>query len=187
MSQGQHRKPVPPGTSDSRPAIEHTQTRNTSVTKSPCLGNRSMTRGVRPSTGIGEACSHKQMSYVSGRFWWLEFTPPSVLWHKCSTCCNTGCQWAAKLRLALTWINIPYAVTASFAFTCDNGQYALRPALAIQHVVKNTSPGFEALFLCETINISVEECKHRLRGIYQSDAYFKHHVNPAGKSYLRVS
>ncbi|KAI7782004.1 ankyrin repeat-containing protein [Diaporthe eres] len=99
----------------------------------------------------------------------------------------TGCQWGAKLRLALTWINIPYAVTASFAFACESGQYALRPALAIQHVVKNTSPGFEALFLCETFNIRVEECKDRLRHMYQSDVYFKHHVNPAGKGYLRFA
>lgn len=91
------------------------------------------------------------------------------------------------MRLALTWFNIPYAVTASFAFTCDNGQYALTPTLAIQHVVKNTSPGFEALFLCEIFKISVEECKRRLRDMYQSDVYFKHHVNPAGKGYLRVS
>lgn len=127
------------------------------------------------------------MSYISRRFWWLEYSPTIGFWYKCSNRCSTKHQWGAKLRLALTRINIPYAVTASFAFTCSNGQYALRPAVAIQPVVKNTSPGFEALFLCRFNHISVEECKSRLRDLAQSDGNFKYHVNPAGKGYLRVS
>lgn len=186
-SQDRQTGSVPSVTIESSPAVESAQAFNNLAAELPCLRNRSLVRRRRPGTRIGKACSHTHMSYISRPFWWLEYTPIRGLWHKCSADCSTRCQWAAKLRLALTWINIPYAVTASFAFTCDNGQYALRPALAIQHVVKNTSPGFEALFLCEKLRISVDECKHRLRDMYQSDAYFKHHVNPAGKSYLRVS
>lgn len=186
-SQDKQTGPVPSVRIESSPAGEPAQAYNNSAAELPCLRNRSLVRRRGPGTRIGKACSYTQMSYVSRPFWWLEFTPIRGHWRKCSTDCNTRCRWAAKLRLALTWINIPYAVTASFAFTCDNGQYALKPALAIQHVVKNTSPGFEALFLCETLRISVDECKDRLRSMSQSDVYFKSHVNPAGKSYLRVS
>ncbi|KAL1848355.1 hypothetical protein Daus18300_013637 [Diaporthe australafricana] len=121
------------------------------------------------------------MSYAGGRFRWLEFTPTLGLRQNCTT----RCEWNAKLRLALTWLNIPLAVTASFGFSRRNGQYDLRPALSIQHVVRNTSPGFEALFLCRWSHISVEEGKRRLRDLYRSDGNFKHHVNPAGQSYLR--
>lgn len=168
--------------------MEHTQTRDDSVAQPPCPRNRPTVRRRRLDTRIGEACSHNQLSYVSRRFWWLEFTPSMGLRHKCSTCSSTRCEWSAKLRLALTWINISYAVTVGFAFVRDSGQYDLKPALAIQHVVKNVSPGFEALFLCRHCFISVEETKHRLRDVYRSNpVHFKRHVNPAGKSYLRVS
>lgn len=186
-SQDRQTGPAPSVTIESSPAVESPQAFNDLAAELPVLRNRSLVRRRRPGTRIGKSCCHIQMSYVSRPFWWLEFAPIRGLWHNCSTDCSTRCQWAAKLRLALTWINIPYAVTASFAFTCGNGQYALRPALAIQHVVKNTSPGFEALFLCETLRISVDECKDRLRSMCQSDVYFKNHVNPAGQSYLRVS
>lgn len=178
--------PIPTAIADTSPAIEDTTTGCASAAESPGLDSRAVAYRSRAKTRIGKACSHNQMSYACGRFWWLEFTSNLGLWHNCNACCTTRCEWNAKLRLALTWLNIPLAVTASFAFTRKNGRYDLRPALAIQHVVRNTSPGFEALFLCRFSHISVEEGKRRLRDLYRSDANFKHHVNPAGESYLRV-
>lgn len=186
-SQDKQTGPVPSVANENSPAVEPIQALNNSAAELPFLSNRSMVRRRKPGNSARKACCHAQGSFVSRSFWWLEFTPIKCIWHNCSADCSTRCHWAANLRLALTWINIPYAVTASFAFTCENGQYALKPALAIQHVVRNTSPGFEALFLCETLRISVDECKDRLRSMCQSDVYFKNHVNPSGKSYLRVS
>lgn len=136
---------------------------------------------------VVERCYHKQTSYAHGRFWWLEITSNPGFWHGCSPSCPKRCDWNVKLRLALTWLNIPFAVTGTLGFASKNGQFELRPALSIQHVVRNTSPGFKALFLCKIDVLSLEESKQRLRDLYRSDGHFKYHVNPAGESYIRVS
>ncbi|KAG8160641.1 hypothetical protein KVR01_008905 [Diaporthe batatas] len=152
---------------------------------SPVPDNTVVTQRSRLRVSPIDTCYHKETTCAHGRFWWLELTSTPGFWHKCSPRCPARCEWNAKLRLALTWLNIPFAVTASLGIASSNGQYALRPALSIQHVVRNTSPGFLAIELCKINALSVEESKQRLRDLSQTDKHFRDHVNPEGKGYLR--
>lgn len=148
---------------------------------------RSMTKR-REIAKIDGTCSCGPMGSVSGRFWWLDYTPLSSLWQNCGSKSCTKRRYEWKIRLALSRLHIPYAVIASLQYTSGLGRIGIRPALNTQQVVRNTSPGFQTLFLCRNYRISVEEGKQRLRDIYRSDpASFKSHVNPGGESYMRAS
>lgn len=149
------------------------------------IRNKTMTK-TSENARVNVPCSCRPTtSSVSGRFWWFDYTPLSRLRHTCGSCNKWGYEW--KLRIALSQFDIPYAIICRLRLASNNANFELKPALTVQSVVKNTSPGFEALFLCEHLQISVEDSKQRLRDLYRSDSSFKLHVNPEGKSYLHVS
>ena len=186
-NQGMPKLRTPPVIADISPSIEQPTTHIALRTDSRGLGSRAVARRKRATPIINETCCQVLTSCTRGRLWWLELSSTPGLSHTCRTGCARRCVWYAKLRMTLTWLNLPFAVTANFGFSSRNGQYELKPPLSFQHVVKNTSPGFEAIFLCGVNILSVGVCKQRLRDLARCDVYFKDHVNPEGQSYLRVS
>jgi len=123
----------------------------------------------------------------AGRFWFLEYTPLSILLTRPDNGnCESG-QFCLSLRLALSNYGIPFALIAGLNITSDPTGVTLRPSLRTERTVKYTSPGFETLVRLKHDNITVDEAKRRFIKLFRSDSSFKDHRDPSGKGYLQVT
>jgi hypothetical protein len=123
----------------------------------------------------------------SGRFWFLEYTPLSVLLKKPENGRCGSSQFSLNFRLALSNYGIPLAIVAGLNITADAIGFTLRPALRTERIVKYTSPGFETLSRLENCNISFGEAQTKFVELYRSDPSFIYHRDPSGQNYLQVT
>ncbi|RSL61639.1 hypothetical protein CEP53_005027 [Fusarium sp. AF-6] len=138
---------------------------------------RSNTRGSRR-----HACSC-YLTGASGRFWFLQYTPLSMLTGNG----GSGCSCAGlRLRLALSKYGVPIAIVAGIGFMVDGSGLELRPALRVERIVKYTSPGFETIWRLENNLISLAEARQRFIELYRSDSSLRYHKDPAGNSYIQT-
>jgi len=132
------------------------------------------------------ACLCHEKRGVFGRFWGFSYTPLSnVLQNPVACRCETSSR-GFNLRLALSQFGISRAIVLGFDIASEANSQTLRPVLALERIVKYTSPGFEALWRFDLKLISADEARKRLRSIFRSDPTFKYHRDPAGKGYLDV-
>ena len=123
----------------------------------------------------------------TGRFWFLEYTPLSILLTRPDNGkCETG-QLCLSLRLALSNYGIPFALIAGLNITSDPTGVTLRPSLRTEPIVNYMSPGFETLIRLKHYDITVDEAKRRFIKLFRSDSSFKDHRDPSGKGYLQVT
>src|SRR3569833_1358897 len=107
----------------------------------------------------------------TGRFWFLEYTPLSILLTRPDNRkCETG-QLCLSLRLALSHYGIPFALIAGLNITTDP-------------IVNYMSPGFETLIRLKHYDITVDEAKRRFIKLSRSDPSVKHHRDPSGKGFF---
>lgn len=132
-------------------------------------------------------CSCHLTGKKSGRFWFLEYTPLSILLQKPENGRCGSSRFCLNFRLALSNYGIPFAIVAGLNITADAIGFDLQPALRAERIVKYTSPGFEILHRLEARNISLEEAQTKFVELYRSDTSLRDHRDPSGKSYLQVT
>jgi hypothetical protein len=133
------------------------------------------------------SCSCHRIWSLSGPSWTLELNPILAFLRRTPNCrCDAIC-FRVNLRLALAQYGIYKVFTMGLDLLFEAGRYTIHSALRIDCVVKNTSPGFEALWLCSMGVITFVEAKERLVELERSDTTFRQHVNPDGRSYMHVS
>lgn len=148
---------------------------------------RRITRFAPPSCGIRLChCSCHANRKLSGRVWYLQYTPISVLSRNCDNpwCAVTRVQLAA--RLSLWKLGMPWAISGGFEFLANNGSYTLRPALSISSVVPYTAPVFETLWYLKYGQITLLQAKEKLAELNRADRSIASHVNPSGEDCIQV-
>ncbi|KAI8689182.1 hypothetical protein NCS55_00174600 [Fusarium keratoplasticum] len=125
------------------------------------------------------------LTSVSGRFWFLQYTPLSMFVGspgvRASGCGCTG----LRLRLALSKYGVPVAIVAGIGLMVDGSGFSLQPSLRVERIVKYTSPGFETIWRLEKGLISFPEARTRFIEQYRSDSSLRHHKDPSGNSYIQ--
>jgi hypothetical protein len=105
-------------------------------------------------------------------------------------CDNKKCDMKSirwKFRFTFNKFRIPWAFILGFQLILGAETYSLRPALSLQRVVNYTSPGFETLWKCRNLCISLSEAQDQLRKLNRSPSPLRQHVNPDGNNYIRVN
>ncbi|KAJ3471747.1 hypothetical protein MRS44_001846 [Fusarium solani] len=126
------------------------------------------------------------LTSVSGRFWFLQYTPLSSFIGKPNDKAS-GCRcMSLRLRMALSRFGVPYAIVASIGFQVDGPGVELRPALRTERIVNYTSPGFETIWRLENGFISLSDARARFIQLYQSEGPLRDHKDPAGNSYIQT-
>lgn len=124
---------------------------------------------------------------VSGRFWFLQYTSLSMFMGRpggrASGCGCTG----LRLRLALSKYGVPVAIVAGIGLMVDGSGFSLQPSLRVERIVKYTSPGFETIWRLKRGLVSLPEARTRFIELYRSDSSLRHHKDPSGNSYIKVS
>lgn len=131
-------------------------------------------------------CSCHLIRRTSGRLWTIEYTPISMSSIACNNLHCTATRYRWSVQFSLTKYGIPFRMHSALEFVLGSGRYALRPALAIERVVKYTSPGFEALWCFRKGLISLSETMERFRELKRSDPSLRQHVHPGGRNYVEV-
>ncbi|RSL52449.1 hypothetical protein CEP54_010901 [Fusarium duplospermum] len=122
---------------------------------------------------------------VSGRFWFLQYTPLSSFFGKPND--RPGCRCISlRLRMALSRFGVPYAIVAGIGFMVDGSGVELRPALRAERIVNYTSPGFEIIWRLENCLISLPEARQRFIELHQSNGPLGCHKDPSGNSYIKT-
>ncbi|KAL5357439.1 hypothetical protein BJX96DRAFT_163083 [Aspergillus floccosus] len=75
-----------------------------------------------------------------------------------------------------------YTPLSMFSMACNNPH-----SLAIERVVKYTSPGFETLWSFRRGLLSLSETQERFRELKKSEPSLKQHVHPGGRNYVQES
>jgi hypothetical protein len=133
------------------------------------------------------SCSCHRTARTSRRFWALEYTPLDVFREACDDKSCNATKYGGTFSFALSQLGIRRSAIIQFYVLVGLGKFSFRPVFDVVPIVPYTSPGFEALWRCEEGLITVEEARDRLVGLYQSDPYFRNHVNPNGESYIEVN
>ena len=121
----------------------------------------------------------------AGRFWFVEYTPLSILMRKPENGRCGSRQFCLHFRLALSNYGIPFAIIAGLNITKDAIRpFALQSALWPERIAKYTSPGFETICRLEHGNISLGEAQTRFGELYRSDPRLEDHRDPSGHSYV---
>lgn len=124
---------------------------------------------------------------VSGRFWFLQYTPLSSFIRKPNDKAS-GCRcMSLRLRMALSRFGIPYAIVAGIGFMVDGSGLELRPALRAERIVNYTSPGFETIWRLDHGLISLSEARERFIKLHRSSGSLRYDKDPSGQSYIQVS
>ncbi|KAI8719737.1 hypothetical protein NCS52_00755300 [Fusarium sp. LHS14.1] len=122
---------------------------------------------------------------ISGRFWFLQYTPLSSFIGKPSGKVP-GCRcMSLRLRMALSRFGVPYAIVAGIGFMVDGSGLELRPALRAERIVNYTSPGFETIWRLDNGLISLSEARERFIELHRSDSSLRYHKDPSGKGYIQ--
>lgn len=124
---------------------------------------------------------------VSGRFWFLQYTPLSSFIRKPNDKAP-GCScMSLRLRMALSRFGLPYAIVAGIGFMVDGSGLELRPALRAEKIINYTSPGFETIWRLGNGLISLSEACERFIELHRSNGSLRYDKDPSGKSYIQVS
>jgi hypothetical protein len=131
-------------------------------------------------------CSFHKLSRSDRRFWLLELPSLSALWNACDQpSCNRR-QYRAYMWIGLTRIGVPFAITASLEVLLVSAKISISPSLAVERIVKYTSPDFVLLWKCQSGQIQWTEAREEFEDIVRSGKTSMDDVNPGGRSLLEV-
>jgi hypothetical protein len=116
----------------------------------------------------------------------LELPSLSTLWNTCNQISCTRRQHHAYVWIGFTRIGVPFAISASLEVLLASVKFSITPSLAIERIVKYTSPGFELLWKCQSGQLQWPEAKENFVDIIRSGKASVNDINPRGQSLLEV-
>ncbi|KAK9424960.1 hypothetical protein SUNI508_13281 [Seiridium unicorne] len=131
------------------------------------------------------SCTCHRRGHITSRFWDFEYTPLSMILSPCSNSQCNARRYKSEIRVALTQLGWPWAVTVGLEMNCSFGTYSLKPSLQVkEHVVRYTSRGFRLIMELKEGLSDWRSVVTEFREMYQQDERMILHVNPAGHGYI---